>query len=120
MITWYTIAVIALACVVGVLCLALGFAGRRPSDLSVGSMALLGLALIAQVVIAIIAPLAGNPPAGDLLEFWMYLISAVLLPIAAIVWVFADRTRWSVVAMGVVAFALAVMVWRMSVIWTVG
>jgi hypothetical protein len=118
-IAWFTVVQIAVACAAGLLCTVLGLAGRRPSDLSVGTQALILLLLIAQVVIAIIAPLAGNPPTGDLLEFWVYLVSAVLIPPAAVVWALVDRSRWSTVVMGVAAFAIAIMVWRMNVIWTV-
>lgn len=120
MITWFTIALIVVACAAGLLCVALGLAGRRPSDLSVGAMALLELLLLVQVVVSIAAPFAGNPPEGDLLEFWMYLVSAALLPLAAVVWAFVERSRWATVIMGVVALALAVMAWRMEVIWTAG
>ncbi len=119
MILWFTIAQIAVACAAGLLCTVLGLAGRRPSDLSVGTQALVLLLLIVQVVIAIIAPFAGNPPTGDLLEFWVYLVSAVLIPPAAVVWALIERGRWSTVVMGVAAFAIAVMLWRMQVIWTV-
>ncbi|MCK6081363.1 hypothetical protein KZX37_08925 [Microbacterium sp. EYE_5] len=119
MILWFTIGQIAVACAAGLLCTALGLAGRRPSDLSVGTQALVLLLLIVQVVIAIIAPFAGNPPTGDLLEFWVYLVSAVLIPPAAVVWALIERGRWSTVVMGVAAFAIAVMLWRMQVIWTV-
>ncbi len=38
------------------------------------------LGLVVQVVVAIIAPLTGNEPTGDLLEFWIYLVTAVLMP----------------------------------------
>ena len=72
-----------MAVAAGLLCVVLGLAGRRPSDLSVGGLALLELLLIVQIVIAIIAPLAGNPPTGSLLEFWVYLVSAALIPPAA-------------------------------------
>lgn len=119
MILWFTIAQIAVACAAALLCLVLGFAGRRPSDLSVGSLALVELLLIVQVVIAIVAPLAGNPPTGDPLEYWVYLISAVILPVGGVVWALVDRSRWSTVVLGVVALAIAIMVWRMHVIWTV-
>lgn len=119
MILWFTIAQVAVAVAAGVLCLVLGLAGRRPSDVSVGALALVELLLIAQVVVAIVAPFAGNPPTGDLLEYWMYLVSAVLLPIAAVGWALVERGRWSVVIMGVVGLSIAVMVWRMQVIWTV-
>lgn len=119
MILWFTYVLVAVAALGGLLCVVLGLAGRRPSDLSVGILAVLELGLIAQVVIAIVAPLNGNPPTGSLLEFWVYLVSAVLLPPAAIVWALLERSRWSTVIMGIAALAVAVMVWRMQVIWTV-
>lgn len=119
MILWFTIAQIAVACAAGLLCLVLGLAGRRPSDLSAGSAALVFVLLMAQVVVAIVAPLIGNAPTGSLLEFWVYLVSAVLIPPASVAWALVDRTRWSTVVIGVGAFAVAIMVWRMWVIWTV-
>ena len=119
MILWFTVAQVAVASVAGVLCVVLGLAGRRPRDLSVGAMALVQLLLIAQIVVAIAAPLVGNPPTGDLLEYWTYLVTAAVLPVGGVVWAFVDRSRWSVVVMGVLALAVAVMVYRMHVIWTV-
>lgn len=119
MILWLTIVEIAVACAAGMLCVGLGIAGRRPSDLSAGSAVLVLLLLLVQVVVAIIAPLAGNPPTGSLLEYWVYLVSAVMIPPASVAWALIDRTRWSTVVIGVGAFAVAVMVWRMWVIWTV-
>lgn len=119
MILWFTIAQVAIACAAGVFAVAAGLAGRRPSDWTVGGMALILLLLLAQVVIAIVAPLAGNPPTGSALEFWVYLVSAVLLPPASVAWALIERSRWSTVIMGVAALAVAVMVWRMWTIWTV-
>lgn len=118
MIGWFTIAQIVVACAAGALCIVAGLTGRRPGDATVGSLALVQVLLIAQIVIAIIAPFVGNAPTGSLLEFWTYLISAAILPIGGIVWAFVDRGRWSVVVMGVLALAVAVMVYRMHVIWT--
>ncbi|MFB8388191.1 hypothetical protein ACFC3F_13725 [Microbacterium sp. NPDC055910] len=119
MILWFSIAQVAVAVVAGLLCVVLGLAGRRPSDLTVGALALIELLLIAQVVSAIVSPLAGNPPTGSLLELWVYLVSAVILPPAAAFWALLERSRWSTVIMGVAALSVAVMVWRMQVIWTV-
>lgn len=119
MIEWFTFVQVAVAVAAGLLCLVLGFAGRPPSDLSVGSLLPILLLLLAQVVIAIVAPLTGNPPTGSLLEYWVYLVSAVLLPPASVVWALLERSRWSTVVMGVAALSVAVMVWRMHVIWTV-
>lgn len=119
MILWFTLVQVGVAVAAGLLCVIAGLAGRRPSDLTVGSLALLELLLIVQIVVAIIAPIVGNPPTGSALEFWVYLVSAALLPIAAAGWALLERSRWSTVIMGIAALAVAVMVWRMYVIWTV-
>lgn len=119
MILWFTVTQIVLACAAGVFALVAGLAGRRPSDYTVGVLALVELLLVIQVVVAIIAPLAGNPPTGDLLEFWVYLVSAALLPIGAVLWALMERSRWSTVILGVAALAIAVMLWRMQAIWTI-
>lgn len=119
MILWFTLIEVAVAVVAGLLCLVLGLIGRRPSDWTVGALALVELLLVVQIVIGIVSPLAGNPPTGSLLEFWVYLVSAVLLPPLAVGWALLERSRWSTVIMGVAALAIAVMVWRMQVIWTV-
>ena len=119
MILWFTIVQLVVAIAVGAVTLILGLAGRRPSDVTVGGMALILVLLIAQVVIAIVAPLAGNPPVGSALEYWVYLVSAALLPIGAVLWALMERSRWSTVVLGVAALAIAIMLWRMQVIWTV-
>ncbi|MFB4348399.1 hypothetical protein [Microbacterium sp. CR_7] len=116
---WLTIVQIVAAAAAGVFCVALGLAGRRPSDYSVGSLALVELLLLVQVVVAIVAPFVGNPPTGDLLEYWVYLVSAVLLPIGAVLWALMERSRWSTVILGVAGIAVAIMVWRMYAIWTI-
>ena len=119
MIGWFEYVQIAVALVAGLFCLGLGLAGRKPSDYTLGATAIVGLLLVAQVVIGIVAPLAGNPPTGDLLEFWVYLVSALLIPPAAIAWALVDRGRWSTAVLGVACLAIAVMVYRMGQIWFV-
>ncbi len=119
MILWLTVAQIVVAVAAGLFCLAAGLLGRRPSDFTVGALALVEALLIVQVIVSIVAPLTGNPPTGDLLEFWVYLVSAVLLPVGAVLWALMERSRWSTVILGVAAFAIAIMLWRMQVIWTV-
>lgn len=119
MILWFTIAQVIVAVAAGLFCVIAGLAGRRPGDVTVGSLALLELLLLAQIVVAIVAPFVGNPPTGSLLEYWVYLVSAALLPPAAVLWALLERSRWSTVIMGIAALSVAVMVWRMHVIWTV-
>jgi hypothetical protein len=119
MILWYTIVLIAVALIAGVLAVAIGLAKRPPSDLTLGGPALLGILLLAQVVMAIVAPIVGNQPTGNPYEFWAYLISAVIIPPVAILWALLERSRWSTVVVGVACLAVAVMLYRMHVIWTV-
>jgi hypothetical protein len=115
----FTIIVVGTATLVGVLCVVLGLLGRKPADLTILGLALVEVLLLAQVVIAIAAPAVGNPPTGNLGEFWVYLGTACLIPPAAIVWALAERTRWSTVVLGVAALAIAVMTYRMNQIWNV-
>lgn len=119
MILWFTLVQVGIAVLAGVVGMVAGLLGRRPGDVTVGSLALIELVLVVQIVVAIISPFAGNPPSGSLLEFWTYLVSAALVPVAGAAWALIERSRWSTVIMGVAALAVAVMVWRMHVIWTV-
>lgn len=119
MILPFTVIVVVVALAVGVLCIVMGLAKRIPNDPTVLSMAGLELLLVAQAVIAIIGPLAGNPPTGNLVEFWAYGVSTLVIPPLAVLWALKERDRWANVVMGVAALAIAVMLWRMQIIWTV-
>jgi hypothetical protein len=118
-IEWFTWAQVAVACVAGLVCLVAGFSGKLPNDVTVGATALVLLLLLVQLVVAIVAPFAGNPPTGNVVEFYIYLVSAILLPPLAVVWALVDRTRWSNLVLAASVFAVAVMVYRMLQIWTV-
>jgi hypothetical protein len=119
-ILWFTIAQVVVACAAGLLCVVVGLIGRRPNDLTLGSVVVVELLLVAQLVVALIAPAAGNPAEGSLPLFYVYLISALLIPPLAVFWALVERTRWSTVVLGVAAFAIAVMVVRMQQIWALG
>jgi hypothetical protein len=115
----FTIAQVIVASIAGLLCVITGLAGRRPNDYTLGSLVVVELLLVANLVIAIIGPGLGNHPTGSVPEFYVYLISALLIPPLAVFWGLIERTRWSTVVLGVAAFAIAVMVFRMEQIWTV-
>ncbi len=112
--TWVQVSVAVIA---GLLCLVLGFAGKSPNDLTLGSLVLVEVLLLAQFVVALIAPAVGNTASGSVLEFYVYLVSAILIPPAAAIWALVERGRWSTVILGVAALAVAVMVYRMEQIW---
>ncbi len=117
MIFAFTIVQVVIAAIAAVLCVVLGLAGRKPSDLTLGAVALIELLLLAQLVVVLIAPAVGNPATGSIVEFYVYLVSALLIPALAVFWALLERTRWSTVVLGIAAFAIAVMVFRMYQIW---
>jgi hypothetical protein len=119
LIEWFTAVQVIVAVLAGLLCLVVGFIGRPPNDLTLGAVALVELLLVAQLVVTIVAPIVGNEPSGSLGEFYLYLISALLLPAAGGFWALVERTRWSTVVLGVVGLAIAVMTYRMGQIWFV-
>ena len=119
MIDWFAWVQIAVAVAAGLFCVILGLMGRRPSDFSVGALAIVEVLLLAQLVVAIVAPFAGNPAEGSLLEFYTYLVAAILIPVGVTAFALFERSRWSTVVLGVGALAIAVMLARMQIIWTV-
>lgn len=119
MIEWFLSVQVGVAVVAGLLCLVLGLVGKSPNDYTLGATALVELLLLAQIVISAIAPATGNTPTGDPLEYWVYLVTAAIIPPAAVVWALVDRGRWSTVILGVACLAIAVMLYRMGQIWFV-
>lgn len=119
MIDWFAALIVGVSIIGGVLALILGGVGRRPSDLTVGFSGVVTLLLVIQLVITLVAPLFDNQPTGSLLEFYLYLISAIILPVGAAFWALVDRSRWSTMIMGVAMLSVAVMAYRMAQIWFV-
>lgn len=119
MIEWFTASQVAIAVAAGLLCLGFALAGKSPADLTLGAVALVEVLLVVQLVIAIVSPAFGNVPTGSVLEFYVYLVSAVLIPPLAAFWALVERSRWSTAILGVACLAIAVMVYRMGQIWSV-
>lgn len=119
MIDWFTVTQIVVAVVAGLLSIAVGLAGRKPADLTMGATAVVELLLVVQLIIAIGSPAFGNVPTGSVIEFYVYLVSAIFIPPLAVFWALVERNRWSTVILGVACLAIAVMVYRMGQIWSV-
>lgn len=119
MIDWFTGVQIIVALAGGIIAIALGAMGRKPNDFTMAFTGVVALLLIVQLAVAIASPMTGNMPTGNLFEFYIYLISAILVPIAAAFWALLERSRWSTIILGVAMLSVAVMVYRMSQIWFV-
>lgn len=117
MIEWYTWLTFGVGILAGVIGLIWAFRAKPPTDLTAGLVAATGVLVLVQIVLAIVLPLTGNVCQGDGLEYWMYLITAALIPPAAIFWSLIERNRWSNAVLGVAGFAVAVMMVRMQQIW---
>jgi len=118
MIDWLYSAQLFIATAVGLLTLTLGFAKRKPSFLSLGALALVQLGLLIQLVASIAIVVAGERAKLDTVEFFAYLIVALMVPLGAAFWALIERTRWSTIVIAVGALTVAVMLVRMSQIWT--
>ena len=119
MIEWFYWVQLAIAISAALLALGFAIAGRTPNDYTLGSTLLIALLLLIQVVMTVVAPAVGNSPSGSLLEFWMYLITALIMVIAGAIWALVERTVMSNVMLSLLAASIAVMVVRMNVIWFV-
>jgi len=113
---WLQLGVAILA---GFLAVGFAIAKRTPNDYTLGSIVLLGVLLLVQMIVAVFQPAMGNSPTGSLLEFWMYLVTAFLMVVAGAVWALVERSMMSNVMLGLLAGSIAVMLVRMDVIWTV-
>ncbi len=119
MIEWFYWLQLGVAIVAGFLAVGFAIAKRTPNDYTLGSIVLLGVLLLVQMIVAAVQPALGNSPTGSLLEFWMYLVTAFLMVIAGAVWALVERSMMSNVMLGLLAGSIAVMLVRMDVIWTV-
>ncbi|WP_347754078.1 hypothetical protein [Agrococcus sp. ProA11] len=120
MISWLMLAQAIGLGVIGAGVAVVGFARKPFNDWILAAAAITFLTLIVQAVASFIAPIAGGGPTGDLLEYWVYLISALLIPPAAVMWALIDkRGEWQTLVVGIAILACAVMVYRMHQIWFV-
>lgn len=90
---------------------------RKPSLVSIGALAVVELALVVQLVASIILVAGGARAKGDTVEFFGYLITALLVPAATGFWALLERTRWSTFILGIGGLTVVVMLVRMSQIW---
>lgn len=105
--------------VTGVAMLVLGLFKRKPADIMVAALAATELLLLAQLVTTIVLVAQGQHAKNDTVEWFAYIITALLIPPAAVLWAILDRaSRWSTVVLGVAGISIAVMLVRMHQIWT--
>jgi hypothetical protein len=102
---------------VGLILLGFGMARRKPSLISLGALAFVQLGLLVQLISSIILVAGGERAKTDTVEFFAYLLVALIVPLGAAFWALIERTRWSTFVLGVGALTVAIMLVRMHQIW---
>jgi hypothetical protein len=105
------------AVVGGLLALLLGLIGRLPSLVSLVPLVVTALGLIVQAFVAIGVLIGGGNAKGDPIEWFGYLLTALLVAVAAGFWALAERTKFSTMILGAANLTVAIMLLRMWQIW---
>ncbi|MEX3611169.1 hypothetical protein VVR12_08985 [Rothia sp. LK2588] len=111
---WITLVLGLISCAV---CLVQFARGAAPDDFSQGSVIALQGWLFIYLVGSIIMQVVTDGPGGDWLEYYGYLLTAMVIPAGAFTWSMSERTRWGTLVLALVGPVLIVMVQRMNVIW---
>jgi hypothetical protein len=117
MIDWVYQAAEVVAIGGGLVAIVLGLIGRLPSLVTLVPLLVTALGLIVQAFIAIGVLVGGGSSKGDPIEWFGYLLTALLVAIAAAFWALAERTRYSTLILGAANLTVAIMLLRMWQIW---
>ena len=103
---------------VGAIQLTLGFFGRKPGqpEILMSIAVLSGLAV--QLLVSTILAISGERAAVSTIEFFGYLLVAMIVKLAAGFWALAEKTKWSTVILGAASLTVSVMLVRMLQIWS--
>lgn len=117
MISWFYQTAEFVAIVGGTLALILGLIGRLPSLVSLSPLALTALGLIIQAFITVGVLASGGNAKGDVIEFYGYLLTALIVSVGAGLWSLAERSKFSTIILGAANLTVAIMLLRMWQIW---
>ena len=106
-----------ISAIIGGLNLLLGLFGLKLKSASLYATAVVELLVLAQLVIAIVQLVAGNSPSGSVFEFFGYVLVALLVPLGAAVFAFAEKTKNATIILGLAGLTISIMLLRMWTIW---
>ena len=97
--------------------LVMRYQGINANILSLGGIAIVQFGLVVQLISSIVMVVGGARAKGDTIEFFAYILVALIVPLGAAFWALIERTRWSTFVLGVGALTAAIMLVRMHQIW---
>lgn len=100
-----------------IICVVAGVLRKKPNDVTILSLAGVELFLLVYAAASAIRLAGAESLVGEAWEFWGYLFTAIMLPVAGFYWALMERTHWSNYVMGFVGVTVAVMLARMAQIW---
>lgn len=118
MVEWLFQVLLWLSVAVGAALVVLGIIGLKPSGYLILSLAAVEVSLVVQLAVSVGMVFAGSQAVVSTIEYFGYLLVALLIPVAGGIWALAERTRWSTVIMGASALTISVMLVRMWQIWS--
>lgn len=107
----------ALGLLAGIVCCLFAAFGRGPNDITLGLTLLTAGLMIVNLVLNVVQLAGGRQPVQPLWELWLYLICAVIIPLAGGVWALAERSKYSNLTLGIACLVTVVMGARVLQIW---
>lgn len=117
MVDWLFYFILIQATVIGCVLVLLGLFGLRPRGYLVLVFSTLEISLFVQLAVSVGIVIAGQTAALSTVEYFGYLLVALLVPLAGAAWALMERTRWSTVILGATSLTISVMLLRMWQIW---
>ncbi len=117
MVEWLFYLVLFQTTAIGAVLVLLGLFGVKPIGYLVLVFATIEASLLIQLAVSVGIVVAGSQAALSTIEYFGYLLVALLVPLAGAAWALMERTRWSTVILGATALTVSVMLLRMWQIW---
>ncbi|MEY3999970.1 MAG: hypothetical protein RLZZ626_325 [Actinomycetota bacterium] len=117
MLDWLSLTQSAVVGAVALFTLILGLANRKPSGLSISAFALVATCALLQLVASIVLIAGGQQAATNTVEFVIYVVVSLLVPLLAGFWALVERTRFSTFVMAIAAVTYLVMLLREQQLW---
>lgn len=118
MVDWLYFLLVGITVAVGAFLLLSGLFGLKPKGSLILLISLVELGLLVQLAVSSGMALAGQQAQISTIEFFGYLLVALLIPPGAVIWSLAEPSRWATVVMGFASLTVAIMLVRMQQIWT--
>ncbi|MGP9500646.1 hypothetical protein ACT3TS_00340 [Specibacter sp. AOP5-B1-6] len=113
---WFVIgAVVGLASTI--VCVVAAVMKKKPNDITLLALIAVELFVVAYAIGSVVRLAGGQQLAGEAWEFWGYMFTAAMLPVAGFYWAMMERTYWSNYVMSAVGITVVVMLARMAQIW---